>query len=241
MPPVSGRTPVSNRLIARLPAADRKRLLARCTDVDLSLGHELAQPGDRIRHVYFPTGGCVSLITPANGTSSVEVGLVGNEGMHGISLALGIDVSPLHSLVQGAGPALRMTAHAFRSEYAASPALRRDLNRYLYVLMSQLGQSAACTRFHVIEARLARWLLMTHDRAHSDTFRITQKFLAWMLGVRRVGITNAAGDLQRRKLIRYVRGSITVIDRRGLEAAACACYQADKSTYQKMLGKPAAR
>ncbi len=236
MAPVTGRTAQPNRLIARLPPKDRKRLLDRCDDVDLAFGHELGGPGDRIRHAYFPTGSYVSLITPSEDATSLEVGLVGTEGMQGISLALGIDVSPLRALVQGGGSAYRMTAHAFRAEYAASPPLRRELNRYLYVLMSQLAQSALCTRFHHIEARLARWMLMTQDRAHSNTFQVTQKFLALMLGVRRVGVTNAASALQRRKLIHYVRGHITVLDRRGLEAAACPCYNADRSVYDRMLG-----
>lgn len=177
-----------------------------------------------IHHVYFPVDSYVSLVTRAAGEASLEVGLVGDEGMHGIALALGIDESPLHALVQGAGPALRLSANAFRRECAARPALQRAINRYLYVLMSQLAQSAACTRFHLIQARLARWLLMTQDRAHSDTFSVTHEFLAWMLGVRRVGVTEAASALQERKLIEYRRGHITILDHAGLEAASCACY-----------------
>jgi CRP-like cAMP-binding protein len=234
MVPTPGRR--TNRLIAALPAKDRTRLIERCDDVDLPLGRELDLPGERIRHVYFPTESFVSLITPSHGASTLEVGLIGDEGMYGISLALGVSESPLHALVQGGGSALRLSAHAFHTECAASPALRRKLNRYLYVLLTQLAQSAVCTRYHVIEARLARWLLMTHDRAHADTFQVTQKFLAWMLGVRRVGVTNAASALQRRKLIGYSRGSITVLDRRGLEAAACSCYEADKTVYDRILG-----
>jgi hypothetical protein len=234
MVPAPGKRP--NRLITALPAKDRKRLIERCDDVDLAFGRELDLPGERIRHVYFPTGSYVSLITPPQGAASLEVGLIGDEGMYGISLALGVSESPLRSLVQGGGSALRLSATAFRGEYAASQALRRELNRYLYVLLSQLAQSAVCTRYHVIEARLARWLLMTHDRAHADTFHVTQKFLAWMLGVRRVGVTNAASALQRRKLIGYSRGSVTVLDRRGLEASACSCYAADKTVYDTILG-----
>jgi CRP-like cAMP-binding protein len=156
--------------------------------------------------------------------------------MHGVSLVLGIDESPLHALVQGAGPAFRMNAHAFRRECAARPALQRALNRYLYVLMSQLAQSASCTRYHLIEARLARWLLMTHDRAHAETFSVTHEFLAWMLGVRRVGVTGAASALQRRRLISYKRGVVTVLNRRGLEAASCPCYRINKNVYDRLLG-----
>jgi len=155
---------------------------------------------------------------------------------NGIALALGIDESPLHALVQGAGPALRLSANAFRRECAARPAFQRAINRYLYVLMSQLAQSAACTRFHLIEARLARWLLMTQDRAHSDTFSVTHEFLAWMLGVRRVGVTGAASALQRRQLITYGRGVVKVLDRAGLEAASCPCYRVNKSVYDGVLG-----
>ena len=231
----SGRIAV-NRLLAALPAKDRKPFLARCDHVDLAFGQVLDEPGGRIGHVYFPTDSYVSLVSKSGGEASLEVGLVGDEGMHGISLVLGIDVSPLHALVQGAGPALRMGANAFRRECAARPALHRALNRYLYVLMSQLAQSAACTRYHLIEARLARWMLMSQDRAHADTFSVTHEFLAWMLGVRRVGVTGAASALQRKRLITYNRGVVTVLNRRGLEAASCSCYQINEDVYDRMLG-----
>ena len=233
---LTARGDAANRLLAALPAKDRKPLIARCDEVKLSFGQVLDEPGDRIGHVYFPIDGYVSLVTKAAGEASLEVGLVGDEGMHGVSLVLGIDVSPLHALVQGAGSAFRMSASAFRRECAARPALHRALNRYLYVLMSQLAQSAACTHYHLIEARLARWLQMTQDRAHADTFSVTHEFLAWMLGVRRVGVTAAASALHRKQLISYKRGVVTVLNRRGLEAASCTCYRINKNVYDRMLG-----
>ena len=229
------RGPTANRLLAALPGKSLEHLLASCESIDLVFAHILCVPGDRIQHVYFPTDSFISLVAPVDGYAGLEVGMIGREGMFGISLLLGVDVSPMHALVQGAGPALRMDAQRFRRELEDTPALQRGLNRYLYVLISQLAQTAACTRFHVVEARLARWLLMTHDRAGSDEFYLTQDFLSHMLGVRRVGVTKAARSMQERNLISYSRGVITVRDRSGLEAAACGCYLADKKVYDTIL------
>jgi CRP-like cAMP-binding protein len=211
-------------------------MLAGCETVHLAFAEVLYTPRDPIAHVYFPTGSFISLIMPVDASASLEVGLVGNEGMFGIPLALDVDVSPVRAVVQGEGPALRMRAVRFGRELARSEALRREIDRYVFVRMTQLAQTAACTRFHVVEARLARWLLMTQDRAHAATFHVTQEFLAFMLGVRRVGVTKAASSLQRRGLIGYRRGDITVLDRRGLRTAACGCYQADRDAYERMLG-----
>lgn len=224
-----------NHLIELLPRGDRARLLAVCEPVQLLLSEVLCEPGEATHHAYFPTGGFISLVTLAAGHPGLEVGMVGREGMVGAQLALGVATSPLRALVQGAGAALRIETKAFRVELARSASLQRHLGRYLYVLMAQLATSAACLRFHLIGPRLARWLLMTQDRAGADTFHVTQEFLAYMLGVRRVGITAAASALQRAGLIEYTRGELTVLDRHGLEHAACPCYAADRQGYAEQL------
>lgn len=225
----------TNCLIDALPPSDKQNFLGACQKVNLNFTEVLSQPGEPIRYIYFPTDSYISLVNQADRQTSLEVALVGCEGMHGIALVLGVDASPLHALVQGAGPALRMKAGSFRRALGQSPALRRLLNRYVYVRMSQLAQMAACTRFHLVEERLARWLLMTQDRAHSGELHITHEFLALMLGVRRVGITKAAGALQKRKIINYARGTIIILDRQGLERAACGCYLIDNATYTRVM------
>ena len=232
---VAHRAPITNRLLDRLPAKDRARVLAACDEVELTSPEILAEPGDSIRHVYFPTGAYISLVTPMGGKNSLEVALVGNEGIYGAPVALGVGISPVHALVQGSGSAQRMGAAAFRRELARVPALRNCVDRYIYVLMSQVNQTAGCNRFHVVEQRVARWLLTTADRAHSASFHITHELLAFMLGVRRVGITEAAGALQDRKLIGYSRGTLNIRDRNGLERAACVCYRSDVSTYDRIF------
>jgi CRP-like cAMP-binding protein len=218
-------SPNRNNLLAALPRKVYERMLPGLFPVELAFGEVLYEPGKTIREVYFPGASLVSLLTPVDGHLALEVGMVGREGMVGYPLALGIQTSPVRALVQGAGPALRMSAKRFSTELGRNPAVQRELNRYVHAMMKQISQTAACNRFHVVEARLARWLLMTRDRVGAGEFRMTHEFLSHMLGVRRVGVTEAATALQRRKLIEYTRGRIRILDHRGLEAACCSCYE----------------
>jgi CRP-like cAMP-binding protein len=231
--------PPDNLLLASLPAEARRRLAADSVLVKLPLQEILAEPGERVRHAYFPIDGFISLVTPAQGRRQLEIGLVGSEGMLGVSLMLDVDRSPVRALVQGAGHAWRVDAAILRRELDGNPAFCALLDRYLYVFLSQLVQTATCVGFHPIQARLARWLLMTRDRAHSNQFHITHEFLALMLGVRRVGVTRAASGLRRRQLIRYRRGDIAILDVRGLERTACGCYDIDKQTHARFMGRKA--
>jgi CRP-like cAMP-binding protein len=216
--------PVANQLIAALPRAERERLLTRCEPFDLVFGTVLCEPDQVYRNVYFPLSGFISLVEGIRGHPPLEMALIGNEGMLGATMVLRIPAVPLRAVVQGAGSAWRISASQFQRELADSEALRRALSRYLYMTLRELSQTAACTYFHEIGARLARWLLMTHDRAHADHFHLTHQFMADMLGVQRSAITIAAGALQKRKLIRYTRGEISILDRHGLEQASCECY-----------------
>jgi CRP-like cAMP-binding protein len=216
---------IPNKLLAGLPAKVYRRLVSGLEPVALQFGDVLYEAGRRMRHVYFPGDSLVSLLTLVNGHLALEVGMVGREGMVGLPLALGRDVSPVRALVQGAGGAMRMTSARFSREIRKNPPLQQGVYRYADALLAQVSQTAACNRFHEVEQRLARWLLMTRDRVRSDEFRLTQEFLAHMLGVRRVGVTRAARALQKRKLIEYSRGSIRILDGKGLEASACECYR----------------
>ena len=224
---------VTNRLLDRLPRKDRERFIGKCVDVELALHEPIAEVGKTIGHIHFPTGGFISLLTVMPDGAQIEVALVGDEGMFGLPLVLGLGQSQERALVQGAGPSWRMSVAKFRRELQASPALRATLDRYIHACLGQLAHTAGCNRFHVVEERLARWLLMTSDRAHSANVRITHEFLSMMLGVRRVGVTKAASELQRRKLIRYSRGNIEIRDRPGLERAACSCYRAGLKIYER--------
>lgn len=218
----------ANMLLASLSRKALARLQPRFTTVELAFGDALYRPGESIDHVYFPLDSMVSLLTLVEGHLALEVGLVGREGMVGLPLALGVGKSPVQAIVQGGGSALRMKSAHFIDEFRHNPLLQRAMRRYTYDLMVQVTQTAACNRFHHVDARLARWLLMTRDRVLSNQFRLTQEMLGSMLGVLRVAVTTAAGTLQDRKLISYSRGQIRILDAPALESVACLCYQVVK-------------
>ncbi len=228
--------PNTNQLLSRLARKEREAFIADCEQVDLEFGQTLCEPDDAYRFAWFPHTGFISLMVPLGGHPPLEMGLIGNEGMLGATLVLGIDQVPMRAVVQGSGTALRIPVAALERHMTTNSRLERALSRYLYVLLAQLSQTAACTRFHEIGERLARWLLMTHDRAQADHFHLTHQFLADMLGVQRSAITIAAGLLKDKRLIRYSRGEITVLSRRGLEAASCECYAAVMADYAQLMG-----
>jgi PAS domain S-box-containing protein len=215
---------IANNVLAVLPRKDYLDLLEALEPITLTYGTVLYEPDERIRHVFFPVDCLVSLLTTVEGRQAMEVGLVGREGLVGISLALGMDISSVRALVQGTGTAMRMKAARFHEAFEHSRPLQRELYRYTYMKLALARQTVACNRFHSIEARLARWLLMTSDRVLSEEFILTQAFLGDMLGVLRAAVNKAAGSLQQRKLISYTRGRIRILDRKGLEAASCKCY-----------------
>ena len=229
--PGANQVSISNRLLAALPRKDYQKLLRVLEPVKLVYEGVLYEAHEPIRHVYFPLDCFVSMLTTVDGGRAAEVGLIGPEGMVGLPAALGVAVSPFRAVVQGGGTAMRIKIADFRREFRESAALRRELFRFTHLLMIQIAQTAACNRFHVVQQRMARWLLMTRDRVNSNEFRITQQFLALMLGVRRVGVNVAARSLQERKLIGYRRGIVTILDHKGLADAACGCYKTVKDIY----------
>ena len=224
-----------NRLIQLLGRVERKRLIDRCESVEMTLSEVLADATVRTRHVYFPTEGFVSLVVEVDGRPGLEVGMVGHEGMLGAELLLGHSSTRWRVVVQGGGKAWRLKAALFPEAISDSPRLRQVVERYLAFRFDQLTLGAACERFHEIGPRLARWLLMSQDRAECDTFHVTHEFLAFMLGVRRVGVTVAAGALQRQGLIGYHRGELTVLNRTGLRQHACSCYDSNLQAYDQLV------
>lgn len=224
-----------NRLLDGLPKNLRDSLVKASELVNFDFGNTLCEADRPFEYAYFPVTGFISLVAAVKGHKPLEMNLIGNEGMLGATLSLGISNAPLRAVVQGSGSALRISATQLLHELSIAPILMRRLNHYVYVLLAQLAQSAACIHFHEIEPRLARWLLMTQDRTESNKLHLTQEFLAEMLGVRRSSITIAAGALQARKIIHYSRGEIIILDRSGLEKSACECYQATIHDYAEVF------
>jgi CRP-like cAMP-binding protein len=227
---------VRNRLLAALPPADFALLAPSLRPVDLELRQVLHAPDQPIAAAYFPEAGMVSIIAALEDGALQEVGLVGREGVVGLAVVLGADSSPLEALVQAPGPALRMPAAALVAAFERSATLRAGLLRYMQAFHLQVTRTTACNGHHALEERLARWLLMAHDRAEGDRFPMTQEFMAMMLGVRRAGVSVAAGILQRAGVIGYARGRVTILYRPGLEAASCGCYGAVRRQFERLLG-----
>ena len=228
---MTDRKPAGNRVLESIPSKDSRRLRAQLEPDTLTFKQILYEPGEAIRHVYFPIDCLISLLTAVDKRRTLEVGMVGSEGMAGMPFILGMGVSGVRALVQGGGKALRMGSAAFRIEFDRNLPLQQALMRYTHALMAQISPTAACNRFHAAEARLAHWLLMTRERVGSDNFPLTHEFLAHMLGLRRQGVTEAASALKRRKLISYSRGKIQILGVRGLKASTCSCYQIVNTVY----------
>jgi len=228
--------PRANRLLGLLPPRDYQRLRPHLHAIPLKNRQFLYAARKPIDFVYFIESGVASVVnTMANGQAA-EVGTIGNEGMVGLPLVFGVDRAPTCVYVQVPGAGLRMKATLFRRELARSASMRTVMLRYAHAVFNQVTQSAACNRFHTIEQRACRWMLMTHDRMCSDEFLLTQEFLAMMLGVQRTGVSAAAGGLQRAGLIRYQRGNVTILDRPGLERRSCECYGVSKKEFDRVLG-----
>ncbi|HEX8090576.1 MAG TPA: Crp/Fnr family transcriptional regulator [Blastocatellia bacterium] len=235
MPGKQTKNLVKNHLLADLPVEEYERILPHLQPLTFSLGEPVYESGKQLKHVYFPTTCIVSLLYTMENGASAEIGVVGNEGVVGIALFMGGDTTPNRAIVQSAGDALRMNAQALRDEFILAGEFQRSLLRYTQSLITQISQTAVCNRLHPIEQQLCRWLLLSHDRLQSDELRMTQELIANMLGVRREGVTYAAGRLQAEGLIKYARGRITILDRKGLEAAVCECYKVVKDEYDRLL------
>jgi CRP-like cAMP-binding protein len=229
-------TPI-NRLLAALPKDEYRALSPKLELCPLVFGEVIYEPGDLIRYVYFPVSGIISLLAAVAERATLEVGIVGQEGMVGLPAFMGVKISGNRAVVQGAGQSMRIKASAFRKECENGGSLTRLLRRYTHSRLMQIAQGAACNRFHPINARLARWLLMSRDRMGTDEFQLTQEFLSNMLGVRREGVNKAAGALQAQNLISYSRGNLLILDRAGLKGIACHCYGVIKAEYDRFLPK----
>lgn len=233
MPNKSRPPPIRNQLLAALPGEEYGRLLPHLESVPLPFMEVLYEGGEPIRHVYFPNDGLISLLIVMDDVTVREIGVIGNEGMLGTAVALGMKTTTTRALVQLPGSAMRMKAGALREELKRGGALSDVLRRYAHALFTQVSQSAACVSSHALDKRLSRWLLMTHDHAPGGEFEMKHEFLAMMLGVTRSVVTRAAGHLQKEEMIRYTRGRVTVLDRNRLEATACECYEVVKAEYAR--------
>ena len=225
----------ANRLIATLPEESRERFLERCKLVNLNRRAVLTQSGQLAEHAYFPLDSYVAVVLNMANSNDVQVDLTGNEGMVNVSLVLGVQVASLTSIVQGAGRAFRIHHSELQTLLDADTSLRDVLNLYMTLRMDQLARNMACAGFHTVEQRLARWLLMVKDRAHSNELLLTQEVLSHMLGVRRESVTQAASALQKKELISYSRGDLMLLNQPGLEEAACSCYEADLTIYERAM------
>ena len=227
--------PLDNRLLAALPLPARERLFPHLEFVSLSLGEVIYESGSRLRHVYFPTNCIISLLYVLENGASAEIAVAGNEGVVGIALFMGGETTPSRALVQSAGHACRLKSHFLKEEFNRSAEMQHLLLRYTQALLTQMAQTAVCNRHHTVDQQLCRWLLLSLDRLRTDTLKMTQELIANMLGVRREGVTEAAGKLQREGLVHYSRGQITVIDRPGLERRCCECYAVVKKETDRLL------
>lgn len=226
---------LQNQLLAALPPADLARISDKIEAVPMPLGHVLYESGDQLQHVYFPTNSIISLLYVMEDGSSAEIAIVGSEGIVGISLFMGGETTPSRAIVQSAGQAFRVSSKLLKTEFHRAGPLQDVLLRYTQALITQMSQTAVCNRHHSVEQQLCRWLLMSLDRLGSTELSMTQKLIADMLGVRREGVTEAAGKLQKLGLIEYSRGRIVVLDRAGVEKHACECYQVVKREYARLL------
>jgi CRP-like cAMP-binding protein len=227
--------PHQNHLLDALPRGDFERIAAHLEVIPMGLGEVLYEPGARLRHVYFPTTSIVSLLYVMEDGASAEIAVVGNEGILGISLFMGGETTPSHAVVQSAGHGVRLKAQLLKDEFARFGPMMHLLLRYTQALITQMAQTAVCNRHHSVDQQLCRWLLLSLDRLATNELSMTQELIANMLGVRREGVTEAAGKLQEAGLIIYRRGRITVLDRPRLEARSCECYRVVKAEFDRLL------
>jgi CRP-like cAMP-binding protein len=225
-----------NHLLAALPADELARLKPDLEPVSLSLGQVIYESGEKLEYVYFPTTAIISLLYIMENGSTAEIGMAGNDGLVGIALYMGGSTTPNRAVVQSAGNAFRLRSRALQFEFGLNGMFQKILLRYTQYLMTQISQTAVCNRLHSVEQQLCRWLLINHDLLQTNKLIMTHDLIANMLGVRREGVSIAAGHLQKQGLIKYVRGTITMLDREGLETTACECYKVVKDEYDRLLG-----